>query len=215
MNILLLSDLHNRVKGLEHIAKGFDVALLAGDITNFGGVEKADQILSILERNCRVVLGVVGNCDPPEIRDMLQSRGFLLDEQVVDIDHFCLVGIGGTEPAAFNRQKEYQHSNFGKILQKIKSSIPSGKPLLFVSHQPPLGTSVDEFAPEQHTGSLAIRDFIQETSPILALSGHIHEARTTDKLGNTILVNPGPFKKGFYAKAEIEGTYVSVELLSI
>lgn len=215
MNILLLSDLHGRVEGLERIAKGRDVVLLAGDITNFGGIEKAQTILSILESNCSAVLGVVGNCDPPEIREQLQSRGFLLDERVVEVDNYCIVGAGGTEPASFNRQKEYPNSSFYKVFQKIKPSLKKEKPLLFVSHQPPFRTLLDQFAPDRHTGSLAIRTFIEEMQPILAVSGHLHEARGTDKIGKTILVNPGPFKDGYYATAEIDGTCVNITFLSI
>ncbi len=215
MKLLLLADLHNRVDGLERIAGGHDAVLLAGDIANFGGLEQVRRILSVLEEHCPVILGVSGNCDPSGVAELLEDRGALLDGKVVEHQNLCFAGISGTEPAAFNREKEYPNSPFRKALQKIKPASKPSLPLVFVSHQPAFNTSVDRFAQGQHTGSRAIRVFIEETEPILAVSGHIHEAVSQDKIGRTILVNPGPFKNGFYATAEINGTCVDIRFKSL
>jgi len=215
VKLLLLADLHNRVEGLEAIAGGYDAVLLAGDIANFGGLEKAEQILTILEKHCPLILGVLGNCDPSGVEDLLQERGALLDGKVVEHQNFNFAGISGTEPSAFNREKEYPNSPFLKSLPTIKSVLKPNSPFVFVSHQPPFNTSVDKFARGQHTGSRAIRTFIEQTQPILAVSGHIHEAVSTDKIGRTILVNPGPFKNGLYATAEINGTCVDIQFKSL
>ncbi len=215
MKLLLLADLHNRVEGLERIAGGHDAVLLAGDIANFGGLEKVEQILTILEEYCPLVLGVLGNCDPSGVGDLLQERGALLEGNVIEYRNLAFAGISGTEPSAFNREKEYPNSPFLKTLQKLKSSMKPELPFVFVSHQPAFNTSVDQFAQGQHTGSRALRAFIEETEPILAVSGHIHEAVSKDKIGRTVLVNPGPFKNGFYATAELEGTCVDIQFNSI
>ena len=75
---------------------------------------------------------------------------------------------------------------------------------------------VDTLGADRHNGSQAIRSFILETQPILALSGHIHEAITTDTLQNTILINPGPFHHGRYAYIEIEdNTLKTAQLRSL
>ena len=53
-------------------------------------------------------------------------------------------------------------------------------------------------------GSLAVRRYIEEKQPILSIHGHIHEDRGIDILGETVLVNPGPLKDGYYAEALLE-----------
>jgi hypothetical protein len=44
-----------------------------------------------------------------------------------------------------------------------------------------------------HVGSKAIHDFIKAFKPDLVVCGHIHEARGTDKIGETVMINPGQF----------------------
>ena len=46
-----------------------------------------------------------------------------------------------------------------------------------------------------HAGSTAIREFIESFQPDIVICGHIHEARGADKLGRSIMINPGPFPK--------------------
>lgn len=73
-------------------------------------------------------------------------------------------------------------------------------PLVLVTHQPASGTTVGC----RGGGSDAIREFIERRQPVLAVSGHIHEAAGQDTVGNCTLVNPGPFHSGSYAEIEID-----------
>ena len=54
-------------------------------------------------------------------------------------------------------------------------------------------------------------DIVDREQPLLAVSGHIHEATGTDQIDNCTLVNPGPFKLGDYACAEIVDSRVTVQ----
>ena len=47
---------------------------------------------------------------------------------------------------------------------------------------------------------------------LLAISGHIHEAAGIDHLGPTTLVNPGSFRQGRYAVADLSDGRVQVRL---
>lgn len=53
----------------------------------------------------------------------------------------------------------------------------------------------------------------------MVVSGHIHESFAVDKIGETVLVNPGALMEGRYALAEItkneNGFEVSVELKTL
>jgi len=88
-------------------------------------------------------------------------------------------------------------------LAEIKPALREAGAFVFLTHQPPAGTKVDGVE-GRHTGSTAIREFILDMRPILAVSGHMHEAFGTDMLGGTLLVNPGPFRHGRYAVIELE-----------
>ncbi len=37
------------------------------------------------------------------------------------------------------------------------------------------------------------------------ICGHIHEAKGIDKIGNTLIINPGAARDGHYATIEIDG----------
>ncbi|UCG92959.1 MAG: YfcE family phosphodiesterase, partial [candidate division WOR-3 bacterium] len=62
---------------------------------------------------------------------------------------------------------------------------------------PPYKTKVDKIFLGLHVGSRTIRNFIETFQPDLVICGHIHEARGSDKIGNTIIINPGPFPKHY------------------
>jgi Icc-related predicted phosphoesterase len=59
-----------------------------------------------------------------------------------------------------------------------------------------------------YVGSREIRKFIETKKPMLCITGHIHEARGVDEIGETRIVNPGAFKSGNYAVIEMEGRRV-------
>ena len=56
-------------------------------------------------------------------------------------------------------------------------------------------------------------EFIKEVQPALHVCGHIHEAKGVAKVGKTVVVNPGPPKRGdpIYV-AEVRQGEVTVEL---
>ena len=54
-------------------------------------------------------------------------------------------------------------------------------------------------------GSTAVREFIEETQPLLGLHGHVHEGRGTIKIGDTLCINPGSdYTSGMLNAAIIE-----------
>ncbi|HRU15556.1 MAG TPA: metallophosphoesterase [Anaerohalosphaeraceae bacterium] len=215
IKILLLADLHGRADGLESIAGGWDAVVLAGDITNYSEADKAKKILDILEKKCPYIFGVPGNCDSPRVKEILEERGFLLNGSIQEVKGLKFLGVGGTEPAVLNHPKVIANSNFLKLFEQGKPALKAANSIVLVTHQPPFETAVDKFTEGKHTGSLALRRFIEEAQPILAVSGHMHQARGIDKIGKTHLVNPGPFLDGFYAIAHLAGNSIKIDLLSI
>lgn len=68
----------------------------------------------------------------------------------------------------------------------------------------------------RHVGSIPIREMLLAVSPLVCLTGHIHEGIGTDKLGTCAIVNPGPFRKGRFAEIEIPDEFsVKINLKQI
>jgi len=81
-----------------------------------------------------------------------------------------------------------------------------------ISHQPPHKTQNDKVMTGLHAGSKSIRKFIEEIQPMPCFTGHIHEGKAVDYIGNTKIINPGSFKNGKFAWISIENNKPHVEL---
>ena len=66
-----------------------------------------------------------------------------------------------------------------------------------------------------HVGSSTVRDFIVQYKPDVCISGHIHESRGKDKIGNTIVLNAGMFRDGWYIEVVIDKGSLSAALKSV
>jgi Icc-related predicted phosphoesterase len=64
-----------------------------------------------------------------------------------------------------------------------------------VSHTPPVNTELDN-AGGRHVGSEKVREFIERCEPDLMLCGHVHEAKGQERIGKTVIVNPGMLRNG-------------------
>ena len=217
MKILALADIHGDESLIDLIAgplKETDLVLLAGDITNFGGRDDVHRVIDALSRYNNQILAVHGNCDLPAVEEALQQREMNLDCRCKTINHINFIGIGGSLPCLGMTPNEIGESVFKDVLDSLSSACDTNVPLVLITHQPPFGTKIDTVSGDHHAGSRSIRLFIEQYQPILAVSGHVHEARGIDQLKHTVLVNPGAFRNGFYAVIEIEGRSVKVEFCS-
>ena len=214
MKIIALSDLHGEVRPLRDVAAdlfGADVVLLAGDITNFGGAHAAREVVrEVREYNDRL-LAVPGNCDTPEAARCLTEEGITLDARHVVIDGVAFVGVGGSLPCPGRTPNEITEADFAARLAQAAAGIEANAPLILLTHQPPFDTAADLAGSGRHVGSHAVRAFILGRRPLVCFTGHIHEARGRDDLGGTVVLNPGPLRRGGYAYAEVDGASRSAE----
>ena len=84
--------------------------------------------------------------------------------------------------------------------------------MVLMTHAPSYGI-LDQIPSGQSVGSPAIREIVDRYHPILAMSGHIHEAIGVVETDGTVFVNPGPAKDGRMAIVDITDGKVSVELI--
>jgi Icc-related predicted phosphoesterase len=70
-------------------------------------------------------------------------------------------------------------------------------PTIFISHNIPVETKLDivknksSYAHGKHLGSYVARKFCEKYKPLMCIGGHIHEGIGKDKIGKTLLINPG------------------------
>ncbi len=216
MRLVIVSDMHGSLDFLEAVGAELaraDVVVIAGDITNFGNADAAEQMIAPIRLLNPNVVAVPGNCDTRDVQEYLTRQGINIHGRSVGMNQTIFLGLGGLLPCSGRTPNEMQESVLKSCLDTLTSSLPDRtRPVIFVTHQPAYGTRLDQTTDGRHTGSHALRAFIEQHQPLLAVSGHIHEARGTDRIGQTVCVNPGAFKDGWYALAEINAGQVKVEL---
>jgi len=195
-------ELARRIEAMERKP---DAILIAGDVTNFGTAGIAEKVLKpLLGLGIRVV-AVHGNCDGRDVPEYLESLGISVHDRRIEIDGIGLVGIGGSNVTPFHTIWELSEEEIEAILRR---NYRPGD--IILSHAPPHGTKVDLTRSGLHVGSKALRKFIEENQPPIVITGHIHEARGVDRIGGTIVVNPGPLFRGYYAVVDLEKPRVSL-----
>ena len=113
--------------------------------------------------------------------------------------------MGGISPSPFHSLFELSETEIRDVLARALRALEHGKQLILVSHSPPFNTKVDITHVQIHAGSQALKDFIKAEKPSLALCGYIHEARGIDTLSGSLIINPGPARRGAYAIVNIDG----------
>jgi uncharacterized protein len=219
MIIIGMADLHgdtSLVNRVFEMAGPADIALLMGDITDFGHAADAKPIIDAVKLGARQVLAVAGNCDYHDVEDYLDEAGVSCHRKAVVVGDIGFVGAGKSLPCPGRTPNEASENDFRRFLQDGISCLPAGMPLVFVAHQPPSDTTLDVSLTRGHVGSTAMRDYIEKEKPLICFCGHIHESAGIDSIGETKLVNPGPLRKGGYAYAVIENQQVkTLELRNV
>jgi Icc-related predicted phosphoesterase len=220
MRFMVISDIHGKMEMVQRVmleTPGIDCILAAGDITNFGGYAEAAKVMDPILASKIPVMAVAGNCDTEGVEEYLEDKKIHIGRTGLRLREFVFVGVGGSLPCPKITPHECSDNVLETLLCRVfsqtkgMSTSEQGSSLIVVSHQPAFDTQVDSVG-GRNTGSPAVRKFIETHQPILAVSGHIHEAFGTDRIGRTTLINPGPLKDGRYAIVDINGQQVQVQL---
>jgi len=220
MRVMVASDLHGNThyadelkeKGVE---EEVELIVLCGDLTNFGTVNLGLKILEMVAGAEIPVLFVPGNCDPKELANAKTGKGVhCIHKSSYRVRDYEFMGLGGSSATPFHTLFELGESEIETMLENAYENVGESKHLALVSHTPPKDTKLDKAQFGVAAGSLSVRKFILEKKPDAVFCGHIHESRGIDTLGSTVMVNPGPAFRGFYAVAKLENR-VEIELKSL
>ncbi len=173
-----------------------DLILITGDITNFGHWQQAKTVLDTIRGMNNNILALPGNLDEKDVTQYLDRENISLHGRGYVIEEIGVFGVGGSNITPFNTPIEFSEDELAELLARAYSQVQHVKNKILVSHTPPLNTRTDRLSNGVHVGSNAVREFIVEKQPDFCLCGHIHEARAEDRIGNTVVLNPGMIKDG-------------------
>ncbi|MBR3881267.1 MAG: metallophosphoesterase [Mailhella sp.] len=212
---VVLGDVHGKIRRVREIPELEKAAgvILTGDLTTLGGVAAARAVIEAIEVLNPVVFAQIGNMDRPEVNDWLEARGINLHRHVRNLlPNVALLGVGGSTFSPFGTPSEFPEARFSEWLEELALRAGSTQHLVLAAHNPPYNTACDRTSNGLHVGSSAVRDFIEEHQPAICLCGHIHESVGMQRLGRTIVANPGPFSAGCYALLSVAERGVQVSL---
>jgi hypothetical protein len=218
LNLLAFTDFHGNQEAYGKAKKLIaetkpTLVIIAGDVFNHD-FNRAKQHLVDLASAGRPLYFVPGNMDGAELASWpgdANIRG--LHGRCEYMGGVALVGLGGSPYGQFKTVFEYSEKDARGVLERGRSAYHGGK-LVLVSHCPPRDTKLDKVSSGDHVGSTSVREYVEKHEPILVISGHVHEARGIDSIGESTLVNPGPANNGKYASITVNET-IKVRLLEL
>ncbi len=167
---------------------------------------------------------IPGNDDRFEIDDEVKRAESMVycEGQVVDIAGYEVASCGFTNPTPWHTPRELREEDLAKKLDAATRGVSRLDRAIFNFHCPPVDTAIDvapKLTPDlkvvaragtvatQHVGSSSVRELLAARQPMLGLHGHIHESRGEDRVGRTLVLNPG----SEYNQGILHGVLVDLE----
>lgn len=177
-------------------------------------IKRLKEWLNFLVKTIDVkkIMSVVmpGNDDELIIDDVIkeyEDEGIIYPlDKIFEVEGHEVISSPYVNPTPWNTPREMDEKDLWKHLEKLVKKLSDPKNSIFNFHCPPYGTHLD-LAPKltkdlrpvvvagmvqyEHVGSKAFRKIIEEYQPLLGLHGHIHESGGMDRIGRTLVLNPG------------------------
>lgn len=171
-----------------------------------------------------------GNDDSPEVLEPLynhRSEHVIASEaKLVKVgENHTMIGLGYSNPTPWDTPREVSEERLAELISGCMTEVPDFSNCIFNFHVPPKDSTLD-LCPKLDTstdpptpitvagqqvmfgaGSTAVRDAIEKYQPVLALVGHIHEAKGAVKIGRTTVINPG----SEYGEGVLRGVIVNMD----
>ena len=165
-----------------------------------------------------------GNDDELNVDDVIRSTARqveLAEGRVVEIDGFQMASTGWSNRTPWHTYREEDEPQLRERITRVAEQVTAPpERTIFSLHCPPYKSGLDD-APELTAdmdlkdagrstvpvGSTAVREAIERYQPCLSLHGHIHEARGSARLGETLCINPG----SSYEQGQLLGAVVEVD----
>jgi Icc-related predicted phosphoesterase len=153
-------------------------------------------------------LVMLGNDDHPELAGLLDGKWLrYVEERVVELPGgFEMLSLGYSNRTPWDSPRELDDDELGARIEALAERLEDPGRAVFNLHCPPHGTHLDQaallddqFRPRTEggqvltgpVGSAAVRRLIERYQPLLGLHGHIHESPGAQRLGRSLVLNPG------------------------
>ena len=214
MKLLVISDLHAHndvLDKMDDIFSKADAVLFAGDFAECFKPETGEEALEKLCSKHDTIFAVLGNCDNEVFMQDLEDKDICVEKALIFHEGLAISGSGGgtifTGKTEFERTEEECLGDFDILVNSVEQGGDNSlwQNTILISHNPPKGKTVDAVNAALHAGSQMFTDFILEHKPLAVICGHIHEGVGSEKIGDTVVINPGSLgEKGTYYWLEVE-----------
>lgn len=218
MKIISFGDVHEDTSNLIKIKSELETAdliVISGDLTNCHGKTETKKVLDAVKKYNKHPLAMYGNMDKQEVDGYLTKEGINLHGNGYVFGDVGIFGCGGSSPTPFNTPSEISEMDIEQFLTNGYNKVKDARWKIMVCHTPPRDTTTDIVRSGLHVGSSVVRDFIVQYKPDVCISGHIHESRGKDKIGDTVVLNAGMFRDGWYIDVVIDKGSISAVLKSV
>ncbi|WP_338669254.1 metallophosphoesterase family protein [Pseudodesulfovibrio methanolicus] len=193
-----------------------DGVIVTGDLTNRGGREAGKRVLDAVARYNPRILAQPGNMDSDGVTAYIREQDMDIHLRVRELaPGLGLMGVGLSTPTPFGTPGEVPESTLAQWLDRTHAQADGFDRLICVIHEPPADTALDRLGNGQHVGSPGVRAFLERVQPVLAVTGHIHEAAGVDRIGETPVINPGMLAGGGFVRIDFDGETVTASLESV
>jgi uncharacterized protein len=189
-----------------------DLLVVGGDITTGGTPDQAAAAIERWRPLAPRLLALAGKMDSPQIDARLSELGVALDARGHRIGAVGVFGVSAAPHSPLHTPYELSEDELERRIGDGFAAVRDCPVKVFCPHPPPRGTACDRLPSGEHVGSTAVRSFVEREQPDVVLCGHIHEARSIDRIGATQIVNPGPAGAGHYAVVDVDDGAVTVRL---
>lgn len=215
---IAFGDVHESTSVLGEIPGLAEAAgvIITGDITNRGSRSAARNVIEAVSAVNPVIMAQPGNMDTDEVQTYLREQGMDLHLRVRELTPGVgLMGVGWSTPTPFGTPGEVQEATLARWLDETAARADGFDQLIAAVHEPPHGSQTDRLGNGQHVGSPGVRRFIERVQPAVVITGHIHESTGVERMGRTMVINPGMLAGGGYVRIDYEDGALTAQLLSV
>ena len=112
MKILAFGDIHEHIGKIREIdgLSSASCVIVSGDLTNIGGIEKAEKVIDSLKRYNSNLYAQAGNFDKREVETFLVKRGISIHGKSFALEDIGIFGVGGSNKTPFNTPNEFDEN---------------------------------------------------------------------------------------------------------
>ena len=211
---LILGDIHGSLKYLSRIREilnSYEYIFVLGDLSFDRNhrffIRIIDELFGSLKNTVFIVRG---ENDPEVFLDEIRE-GIIFEKTYINNN----LGVIMIPPLISYDLKIPLETEIAKLEHNICNVCNRVKTSILITHIPPHGLKIDYDPVRGHMGSYTLRRIIEKCRPTLTLCAHVHEGRNIVKHGKTIIVNPGPLRRGFYGELYMKIIDDELELFSV